>query len=111
MGRFGKQLERENRLQEYMNLLVSYFNPDAAKHVMCRNLISISWDGRIYDCDFNQMIHLPAGKNHFNIWDISSLELFNSGTIAFEKHCFGCTAGSGSSCTGITHQPIVEEEQ
>jgi hypothetical protein len=67
---------------------------------MCRNLISIGWDGRIYDCDFNQMLEIPVGGRQRTLWDIRSFDVFAAGEIAFADHCYGCTAGAGSSCGG-----------
>jgi radical SAM/Cys-rich protein len=98
--RFLHQLERDGKLQEYMNLLVASFNPKAAPGVMCRDLISISWDGRIYDCDFNQMLEIPLGGRRRTVWEIESLDEFSCERIAFGDHCYGCTAGAGSSCGG-----------
>ena len=97
--RFADMLVREGKHESYMGLLANHFNPATVEHVMCRDLVSIGWDGKIYDCDFNQMLDLetPGGKN---IWEIDSFsELANSG-IATDSHCFGCTAGAGSSCGG-----------
>jgi hypothetical protein len=67
---------------------------------MCRSLLSIGWEGTIYDCDFNQMLELPVSRREKTIWDIQSLETFGSGSISVGDHCFGCTAGAGSSCGG-----------
>lgn len=98
--RFLHQLEREGKFEEYMQLLASSFNPDAALGVMCRNLISVSWDGQLYDCDFNQMLEIPAGGRRITLWDIESFDDLSSSEIVFGNHCYGCTAGSGSSCSG-----------
>lgn len=98
--RFLDFLRRTGKLEEYMTLLVNQFNPRAALGVMCRNLISVSWDGQIHDCDFNQMLEIPAGGRRRMIWDISSFDEI-SGEIAFADHCYGCTAGVGSSCGGV----------
>ncbi|HET6387530.1 MAG TPA: arsenosugar biosynthesis radical SAM (seleno)protein ArsS [Armatimonadota bacterium] len=98
--RFLHELERTNELDEYMSLLASSFNPSAARGVMCRNLISIGWDGQIYDCDFNQMLEIPVGGRRRTIWDIESLDELAGTSIAFDDHCYGCTAGAGSSCGG-----------
>jgi len=94
--RFLDDLKRSNKLNEYMELLVNSFNPSSAQSVMCRSLISIGWDGKIYDCDFNQMLEMPIG----NIREISSFEDLTKEPITFANHCFGCSAGEGSSCTG-----------
>ncbi|PIR18058.1 MAG: radical SAM protein [Deltaproteobacteria bacterium CG11_big_fil_rev_8_21_14_0_20_49_13] len=98
--RFLDQLVRENKYEEYMTLLANNFNATAASIVMCRNLISIGWDGNIYDCDFNQMLDIPSGKTKTNIWDIETFDQINKSPIAFANHCYGCTAGAGSSCGG-----------
>ncbi len=98
--RFLKQLEREQKLQEYMELLIQSFNPQAALSVMCRDLLSISWDGLIYDCDFNQMLEIPMAWEKKSLWDIQSFDELSHLDIAFDNHCYGCTAGRGSSCNG-----------
>lgn len=94
--RFLEDLKRSNKLNEYMELLINSFNPTSAQSVMCRSLLSIGWDGKIYDCDFNQMLEMPIG----NIWDISTFDELVNKPINFANHCFGCCAGEGSSCTG-----------
>ena len=83
-----------------MTLLVNSFNATAASSVMCRNLISIGWNGKIYDCDFNQMLDIPIGKTKISIWDIETFDQIFETPIAFGNHCYGCTAGAGSSCGG-----------
>jgi radical SAM/Cys-rich protein len=98
--RFLYDLKHTDELEEYMTLLVNSFNVQNLDNVMCRNLISIGWDGQIYDCDFNQMLEIPAANAPQTIWDIDSLEEFNQGSIALADHCYGCTAGAGSSCGG-----------
>ncbi len=97
--RFAHMLERDGLMEQYMQLLIDSFNPKAASGVMCNELVSIGWDGKIYDCDFNQMLEMPIGWNQKTIWDIQKLSELDK-TIAMGDHCFGCTAGSGSSCTG-----------
>ena len=98
--RFLYDLKHCGELEEYMTLLVNSFNIDTVQGVMCRNLISLGWDGIIYDCDFNQMLEIPVRRRHRTIWEIESLKEFNTGSIAVADHCFGCTAGAGSSCGG-----------
>ena len=98
--RFLKDLERSNKLETYMELLANSFNPMAAKGVMCRNLISVAWNGELFDCDFNQMLEMPMGGKKTTLWDIQSFDQFSEGKIAFANHCYACTAGSGSSCGG-----------
>ena len=98
--RFLHELQRDGKLDAYMQLLLDAFNPQAALGVMCRNLVSVSWDGRLYDCDFNQMLELPLGDVDTTLWDIDRLDAFAARPIRFGSHCYGCTAGSGSSCGG-----------
>jgi radical SAM/Cys-rich protein len=94
-------IESENYLN-YMNRLISAFNPAAALNVMCRNTISVGWDGRLYDCDFNQMLELPLSESApKHIRDFDPDYLFNR-LIVTGQHCYGCTAGAGSSCGGST---------
>lgn len=95
--RFLDDLKRNNKLEDYMELLINSFNPSAVNSIMCRSLFSIGHDGKIYDCDFNQMLDLPKSKT---IWDINSFEEMMSEPITFANHCYGCSAGEGSSCTG-----------
>lgn len=70
--------------------------------VMCRDTVSVGWDGRIYDCDFNQQLEigLKAGNRHPSVFDIESLDELTGVAIGIDNHCFGCTAGAGSSCQG-----------
>ena len=99
--RFADYLHREKKTEEYMKLLVDNYNVRAADNVMCRDVISIKWDGTLYDCDFNQQLDIglfDAKKR--TIFDIESVEDIVGMKIASDNHCFGCTAGSGSSCGG-----------
>lgn len=98
--RFLHELLRSGQLDMYMQKLLDAFNPQAAAGVMCRNLLSVGWDGQLYDCDFNQMLDLPAANQQQTIWTLKSLSEFDHGRIAFGRHCYGCTAGAGSSCGG-----------
>lgn len=97
--RYAHSLMRDGKLEEYMQLLIDNFNPNAANGVMCKELISIGWDGQIYDCDFNQMLDIPLYWKTQNVMDIENLLEIGEG-IAIGDHCFGCTAGAGSSCQG-----------
>ena len=124
--------QRRGQVQDYMQLLVGAFNPAAAEGIMCRDTISIGWDGRLYDCDFNQQLEMgmppsPAqlqqqtrsasgtegcggeatdssgsgGRGSgLTVFDIGSLGELRGRAIRCDNHCFGCTAGAGSSCTG-----------
>ena len=97
--RFADQLVRIGKRNEYSKLLENNFNPATIQHVMCRNLISVSWDGYLYDCDFNQMLEMhTVGRP--TIWDIDSFGVVAGKAIRVAHHCFGCTAGAGSSCGG-----------
>lgn len=98
--RFFNDLRRPGNLDEYMTLLANSFNPHAANGIMCRNLVSVAWDGGLYDCDFNQMLELPLGAKVKNIWDLESFSELNQRPITFADHCYACTAGAGSSCGG-----------
>lgn len=97
--RYETYLKRFNQLDTYMTLLKDNFNPAAVDAVMCKSLISVGWDGQVYDCDFNQMLEIPLGEKQQTIWDISSLSDITE-RIAVRDHCFACTAGAGSSCGG-----------
>ena len=99
--RFLHELQRDGNYETYMQLLVDNFNPHAAQSVMCRDLISVSWDGQIYDCDFNQMLELPV-VGRPTLWTIRDFADLAALPITFDNHCFGCSAGAGSSCTGAT---------
>ena len=101
--RFREDLVRAEKYEEYMETLSTAFNPSAAESVMCRSMMSVAWDGTVYDCDFNQMMDLPTQVNDKKV----TLDNFDPATflkrsIVWGNHCFGCTAGSGSSCGGAT---------
>jgi radical SAM/Cys-rich protein len=100
ISRFRLDLEHQGKMAGYMELLESKFNPAAVPEVMCRFLISVGWDGRLYDCDFNQMLELPLTETrmaHLRDFDFATLQRRR---IAAADHCLGCTAGAGSSCSG-----------
>ena len=99
ISRYLEYLVASENYEGYMNKLVEAYNPVAAEGVMCRNTISIGWDGFIFDCDFNQMLDLKvaAKGQHLKDFDIESLK---NRTVIVNQHCYGCTAGSGSSCGG-----------
>ncbi|MDB5365549.1 MAG: putative Fe-S oxidoreductase [Rhodospirillales bacterium] len=99
ISRFLHALERDGQAQAYQQLLVDSFNPHAVDGVMCRSMLSVSWDGKLYDCDFNQMLELKLPGQAQTIWDVDSLAEIDR-RIAVGPHCFGCTAGAGSSCGG-----------
>jgi len=100
--RFKKDLERRDSYEDYMNKLVNAFNPLAAEGVMCRSMISVSYDGKVYDCDFNQMLEMQvSNQSSATIYDFDYEKLMER-KILVGSHCFGCTAGAGSSCGGET---------
>lgn len=102
ISRYLDYLVVSGNYEKYMEKLVQAFNPTAAANVMCRNTISISWDGFLYDCDFNQMLDLKIELPNESLKHISSfnLEELNKRNIIVNQHCYGCTAGAGSSCGG-----------
>jgi radical SAM/Cys-rich protein len=100
ISRYLDYLLTSGNYEKYMEKLVAAFNPAAAQHVMCRNTISVSWDGHLYDCDFNQMLDLKvdcAHSKHISAFDAAAL---NNRAVVVNQHCYGCTAGAGSSCGG-----------
>ncbi len=102
--RFKDDLTRSGKLEEYMEKLITTFNPQAAQGVMCRSMISVSWDGKIYDCDFNQMLEMQSrisDKSAVTL-DNFNIDSFLKRNILWADHCYGCTAGAGSSCGGST---------
>lgn len=103
ISRYLEYLIASDNLDDYMEKLIDAHNPAAALNVMCRNTISVSWDGNLYDCDFNQMLDLKCavGDTPATLanWDLNKMK---SRSIIVNQHCFGCTAGQGSSCGGST---------
>lgn len=100
INRFAHFLKRTEQLDSYMQLLVDNFNPDTVSPLMCRHLLSVDWRGYVYDCDFNQMLALPAAAvGRKQLWQVDRAQL-DAAPVAVGKHCFGCTAGAGSSCGG-----------
>jgi len=102
--RFADQLDREGRYEEYMDLLVGAYNSATLDGLMCRTLVSVSWDGKLFDCDFNQMLDLAlpgeGSTDGPTIFDVESLQELTGRPIRTGDHCYGCTAGCGSSCGG-----------
>ncbi len=100
ISRYLEYLERTGNLKAYLDLLVQSFNPGAVPGVMCRTYLSVGWDGRLYDCDFNQMLAMPVDHGAPS----TLADLLASGNsrrrVRTGRHCFGCTAGAGSSCAG-----------
>ncbi len=99
INRYLDYLLTSGNYEAYMKKLVNAYNPVATANVMCRNTISIGWDGYLYDCDFNQMLELKVNGNIKHIGEFHIEEL-NNRNIIVGQHCYGCTAGSGSSCAG-----------
>lgn len=99
ISRYLEYLLASDNYEDYMDTLVRAFNPAAVENVMCRNTLSVGWDGRIFDCDFNQMLQLPCATKAKHVEQLSP-EDWNNRSIVVASHCYGCTAGSGSSCQG-----------
>jgi radical SAM/Cys-rich protein len=100
ISRFLDFLERQGRTEEYLGRLMAAFNPAAAEGVMCRTTLSVGWDGTLYDCDFNQMLELPVSAPAPRTIFDASRDALEGRRIATGPHCYGCTAGAGSSCGG-----------
>ncbi len=100
IGRFKEFLEKSRNYERYMGKLAAGFNPATVTGLMCRNLISVSWEGRLFDCDFNQALNLPLAEGlPQTIWDFD-LPSLEGRPINLGDHCYGCTTGGGSSCGG-----------
>jgi radical SAM/Cys-rich protein len=101
INRFEHFLKNNGQLESYRQLLIDAFNPDTVPALMCRHLLSVDWLGQVYDCDFNQMLEMPIihDAKRPKLWDVDVRQLEHS-AIAVGEHCFGCTAGAGSSCGG-----------
>ena len=101
INRFGSTLVSQNEFNSYVNLLKSSFSEKAKENVMCKELISIDYNGNVFDCDFNQMLKMNLSSKETHITEITKKYLYNR-EISTGDHCYGCTAGSGSSCGGAT---------
>jgi radical SAM/Cys-rich protein len=103
VSRFTSWLKRNGKLQDYMALLVQNFNPASVNGLMCRDTISVDWEGYVFDCDFNQQLGMRLldtdSKTGLPVWELN-LNAFREMPILTGPHCFGCTAGAGSSCGG-----------
>lgn len=99
VSRFLDYLVETGNYSEYMTSLIDAFNPSTIDGLMCRNTLSVSWDGYIYDCDFNQMLDLKVASSTKHIKDFNMADLMTR-KVVLNQHCYGCTAGSGSSCGG-----------
>lgn len=106
ISRYLEWLEQAGHLESYLAKLVQAFNPAAVEGLMCRFTLSVGWDGRLFDCDFNQMLDLPvaasAPRTVFDLLAPGALDALHARPIVTAPHCFGCTAGAGSSCGGAT---------
>src|SRR6185369_12727028 len=102
IGRFKEHLDADGKYSDYLAFLAGKFNPDAAGGIMCRTLLSVDWQGKIYNCDFNQALKMPVTAEDGSEITISELESenLNGKKILLSQHCYCCTAGEGSSCTG-----------
>lgn len=105
--RFADFLHRKKLTKPYMKLLVEEFNSESVKNVMCKDIVNIGYNGQVFDCDFNQMLEIPISNERIegrssglNIFDFQTFEELDGRSIGSDAHCFGCTAGSGSSCGG-----------
>lgn len=100
LHRFRHALERDGRLEEYLALLEARFNPETVPRLMCRALLSVSWDGRLYDCDFHQMSETPLAGGPSDLWAIEDFSAVGRRPVTTRDYCLGCSAGRGSSCGG-----------
>ena len=100
ISRFLDYLIASENYEDYMHSLVEAYNPTAVENVMCTNTLSVSWDGNLYDCDFNQMLNLKVNSKVKHISEYNE-ELLQDRDIIINQHCYGCTAGAGSSCQGV----------
>jgi radical SAM/Cys-rich protein len=100
ISRYLDYLLTSGNYEKYMDKLIAAFNPEAVKNLMCRNTLSVGWDGYLYDCDFNQMLDLKISAAESRHLSEFNLNMLNKRNIVIKQHCFGCTAGAGSSCGG-----------
>lgn len=100
ISRFLDYLIASENYEDYMYSLVDAYNPSAVENVMCTNTLSVSWDGFLYDCDFNQMLNLKVASKVKHIAEYNE-EILQNRNIIINQHCYGCTAGAGSSCQGV----------
>ena len=99
IGRFASDLQHSGKLESYLDKLEAAFNPATLPGLMCRNTLSVHYEGWLFDCDFNQMLELPLGGERLHLRDLKP-GMLEARRIATATHCMGCTAGSGSSCAG-----------
>ena len=101
ISRYLDYLLVSGNYEKYMEKLIAAFNPAAAQSVMCRNTLSVGWDGLLYDCDFNQMLELKVSCSNSVHLSQFNIDAINNRNIVLNQHCYGCTAGAGSSCGGV----------
>jgi len=99
ISRYLEYLINSGNYERYMDRLISAFNPGAVQNLMCRNTLSVGWDGFLYDCDFNQMLDLKVKGPCTHVRDLNA-NVLSHREIIVNQHCYGCTAGTGSSCGG-----------
>ncbi|MDX6770005.1 MAG: arsenosugar biosynthesis radical SAM protein ArsS [Elusimicrobiota bacterium] len=99
ISRYLDWLEASGNLEAYLKTLIDAYNPGTVAGLMCRNTLSVGWDGKLYDCDFNQMLELPLAVPGMTVFDFDPEKWAARGVVT-ARHCYGCTAGSGSSCGG-----------
>ncbi len=100
VGRYLEYLVRTDNYEDYMTDLINAFNWSAVSSVMCRHTLSVAWDGKLYDCDFNQMLAMPVNHGAPSHIDIFNFDQLKARQIVIANHCYACTAGAGSSCQG-----------
>ena len=106
IGRFLRDLALQGKDEDYVRLLLDSFNPMTLDGLMCRHQVCVGWDGTLYDCDFNLALGIPIGYGAPNRIEDFSCEALENRRIVTNEHCFGCTAGCGSSCAGA----LVDED-
>ncbi len=105
--RFSAQLKREGKLVEYEKLLMEKYNSSNIDNIMCKSIVSVDWQGFLYDCDFNQQLGLKFNQKPQTLLDlVNQRHEFKGQSIQIGQHCFGCTAGAGSSCSGALNQRL-----
>jgi len=104
VGRYLEYLLRTDNYEEYMDELINAYNCSAVDSVMCRTTLSVAWDGKLYDCDFNQMLEMPVNHGAPDHIDIFDFEKLKTRRIVVANHCYSCTAGAGSSCQGCLEE-------
>jgi radical SAM/Cys-rich protein len=104
IARFAEDLRERGAFEEYLELLADNFNPSTVEGLMCRTTLSVGWRGELYDCDFNQMLGMHLGEREQYLWEID-LNSIEQRRVETGRHCFACTAGSGSSCGGALVSP------